>query len=325
MQMEPVNSCPICGAHGDQEFEEMRDHMFNVEGKFTLRRCSDSSCATLWLDPRPVESDIHLAYSAYYTHMQTRDIRTKGSSIRRLLKNGKKRLEQIIGLQSQRERHAAMYLDDAPRGRVLDVGCGSCLRLEDFRKQGWDVYGQDVDPALKTVAEAREIPVFIGPLTEAGFSDASFDAIVSNHAIEHMYDPGSILRECRRILKPGGVLVVTTPNSRSESLKRFGGHWAGLDAPRHLVIFSTDSLRTLAQQAGFGEIRTWSTNVRTGRFSLMSSSFHQAAKTNQPPILGSYTPLTLMREEGRQYLKTITQHSAGDTGDECVLWAIRQD
>lgn len=320
MRMEPVPQCPVCGGNGEIAFTGMIDHMLNVGGAYTLRRCNDPTCATLWMDPRPVETDIHLAYSEYYTHTQEAG---SGGSTRGALKKMRTSIDRIVGLQQQRERHFAMYLGEGNNRLLLDVGCGSCLRLEKLRSMGWRVTGQDVDPAVQKVADARQIPVFIGPLAEANFAEGMFDAVVSSHAIEHMHDPRAALRECLRILKPGGVLVFVTPNGRSASIGRFGGDWAGLDSPRHLVLFTTDSLAEIARQAGFAKVETWSTNARTSVFSSLSDYFQQVAKNGGREGVRRNTPPVVVREVSRQYWKTLTESDAGATGDECVLRAVR--
>lgn len=321
MRMESAPTCPVCGNKGLVAFESMIDHMFNVEGTFDLRRCNDVICATLWMDPRPIEEDIHLAYSEYYTHTKSGGARPN-NALRGILRFARNSAEGVTGLRFQRERITAMYLDETSRGRLLDVGCGSCLRLEHLRSLGWDVMGQDVDPAVQQEAEKRQIPIYVGPLPQANLADRSFDAVVSSHAIEHMHDPRAILRECYRILKPGGTLVFITPNSRSASIDRFDGDWAGLDAPRHLVIFSANSLANLAHQVGFDNVQTWTTNVRTSNISLQSDYFQQVARANQR-LARRNSLSVVVREMVRQYWKALTEHDAGATGEECVLRAIR--
>jgi SAM-dependent methyltransferase len=69
--------------------------------------------------------------------------------------------------------------------------------------------------------------------------------------IEHLHDPLTMLLECRRVLKPGGTLVIATPNSASLGHRTFKSDWVSLDPPRHLVLFDPPTMRRLLDEAGF--------------------------------------------------------------------------
>lgn len=75
-----------------------------------------------------------------------------------------------------------------------------------------------------------------------------------SHVIEHVPSPVELLAECRRILKKGGVLVALTPNARSSVHKHYGRNWRGLEPPRHLQVFTTNSLARIANSAGYDAV-----------------------------------------------------------------------
>ena len=105
------------------------------------------------------------------------------------------------------------YLKADDRGRLLDVGSGNGLFLHQMKRLGGAVAGVELDGRAASVARAKfGLEVFEGPLEEATFPDEYFDAITMNHVIEHVLDPVGLLKECRRVLRPGGKLVVTTLN-----------------------------------------------------------------------------------------------------------------
>jgi 2-polyprenyl-3-methyl-5-hydroxy-6-metoxy-1,4-benzoquinol methylase len=145
-------------------------------------------------------------------------------------------------------RRDHMFLLGRTPGALLDIGCGNGTNLDRFRKLGWNVFGQEVDPKAAVVAATRGFPVFVGPLSALAPS-CRFDAIIMNHVIEHIRDPLSLLVECRRLLKPSGVLVITTPNAAGLGAKMFGRYWRGYEVPRHLFVFAPASLATILKRS----------------------------------------------------------------------------
>jgi SAM-dependent methyltransferase len=79
----------------------------------------------------------------------------------------------------------------------------------------------------------------------------SFDVVTLSHVIEHLHDPRPALREIHRLLAPGGLVMITTPNLDAYGLEVFGRCWRGLEPPRHLVLYTSRSLGGLLSDAGF--------------------------------------------------------------------------
>jgi len=156
-------------------------------------------------------------------------------------------------------------LDDLARlgvhgGRLLDVGCFGGTFLQHARQRGFDVAG--VDPsydAFRYVCEVLGLPAAHGTLRGAGFPAASFSAVSLLDVIEHVPEPVDELQEVFRILRPGGALVITTPDAagllqRILKVKRrmLGQEWCPIDSvPWHLWGFTRESLRLCAEKAGF--------------------------------------------------------------------------
>ena len=144
------------------------------------------------------------------------------------------------------------------RGRVLDVGCGRGLLLEEFKSRGWEVHGTELSE--KAAAYARDVlhlPIQIGSLETIGYPDGHFDAITLWHVLEHLPDPRVLLAEAHRILKPGGVLLVGVPNFGGWEARFCGDKWFHLDAPRHLTHFTKKMLKQVLKENNFKESR-WS-------------------------------------------------------------------
>ncbi len=144
------------------------------------------------------------------------------------------------------------------QGRLLDVGCGPGRLLQELREQGWDVQGVDFSSTAVSRAQRVGLNVRQGDLLTVGFDDNCFDVVLFSHSLEHVFDPVATLREARRILKPGGRLLLFLPNAGSAEAALFGQWWVAWDPPRHLFHFDKGSVTRLLDKAGFGivEIRT---------------------------------------------------------------------
>jgi ubiquinone/menaquinone biosynthesis C-methylase UbiE len=119
---------------------------------------------------------------------------------------------------------------------------------------GWNSQGVDFDQNAVELARKNGLKVDVGTLESQNYPESSFDAVTINHVIEHVPDPVSLLKECRRILKPGGTIALATPNSQSLGHHIFKNNWRGLEPPRHLQILSAKATKTLFASAGFKQI-----------------------------------------------------------------------
>src|SRR5262249_42271987 len=83
------------------------------------------------------------------------------------------------------------------------------------------------------------------------------DFIHVSHVIEHVRDPLATLRRVAALLKPDGTLYVATPNVESYGRRRCGEYWLGWDPPRHLFVFTPETLRHAAERAGLRVKKLW--------------------------------------------------------------------
>lgn len=138
---------------------------------------------------------------------------------------------------------------------LLDVGCGNGKFLQQAKLYGWHVTGLDVDDNALRVAESRGVDVYKMQVEEFSKEEIKFDIITMNQVIEHVPDPHETLRACYNILKPGGSLWIATPNIESVGHEYYESDWRGIEAPRHLVIFSCASLTRILESIGFRNIK----------------------------------------------------------------------
>ena len=130
-----------------------------------------------------------------------------------------------------------------PVGRVLDVGCGPGFFLGAAANMGYDVWG--LDPSAYIVGVAQEkfgARVRQGTIHTVGFELHSFDVIVAFDTFEHIYDPTRFLDAARELLKPRGVLAITTPDPTSVLARVFGRRWVSFKIPEHIFYWSRSTL-----------------------------------------------------------------------------------
>lgn len=133
------------------------------------------------------------------------------------------RASPIISYEQELRAHTVLeLLAVKPGERVLDIGCGNARDIARIAELGGDVVGVDISAGM--VAAARQelermgksgIALRVGDATSLDFPDASFDKVLCSEVIEHIPDAPRALREMHRILKPGGSLVLSTPNRGS--------------------------------------------------------------------------------------------------------------
>lgn len=252
MRASPRPRCCVCGSPGAPLYRDLSDSMFSAAGSWSISRCADPGCGLLWLDPMPLAEDLPAAYETYYTHGEP--AKTGVYRAGKLLYNA---LADCVlwtaGIPLDRRRAELMFLGGSRPGTLLDVGCGDGTFLARMRDRGWSVTGLDFDPvAARTARERHGLEVHVGTIEQA-FSGrrALYDVITASHVIEHVPEPAAFLAQCRALLRPGGRLVLKTPNARSYGARRYGAAWRGLEPPRHLHIFTAPSLTSCARKAGF--------------------------------------------------------------------------
>ncbi len=140
--------------------------------------------------------------------------------------------------------------------RLLDFGCGNGLFLELAEKRGYETWGVDIGPDNVDAARERlgHDRVFQGEVDDVpAIADGGFDIITMWSVLAHLADPAAVLARLRRLLNPGGVLLILTVNAQSLQLRTFRGGWSGFTR-NHLMFFDHRTLPRLLQSAGFSGV-----------------------------------------------------------------------
>lgn len=274
----PVPACPACGSAGRPVQSNVYDPDGVISEPWSFKQCVNTDCGLVWLDPAPRPEEMWKAYTTYHTHTRKPGKRLAQATLslaHRLINLCLQLLWLANGLKREADYLRFMTLAQVPAGKLLDVGCGGGRFLNRIKKRGWQVEGSDFDAqATRKVTARYGIKTHVGDLLQCALPADSFDVITMSQTIEHLYAPEMTLRECLRILKPGGLLVMTTPNCASIGAREFGALWRGWEAPRHLQLFTVASLQRLTRHAGF-EV----TEART--YSAGAAVVYRVSRTNQ--------------------------------------------
>jgi SAM-dependent methyltransferase len=228
--------CNLCGRSDSEFLFEARDRLHGIPGTFRYVRCRN--CGLVYMNPQIVPEDLARVYPLDYGphHAADKERRTQQS-----LKAELRRTPFVLSLCA----------GCTEASRVLDVGCGAGAFLHKVRDlTGCAVYGVDNSEAAAAAARtAHGIDVFCGDVLDAPFPDGFFDAVTAWSFLEHVPNPRQVLRRISQLLKSGGHCIVGVPNTASFNARVFRDRWYHLDCPRHLHLFSPETLTKLMQQA----------------------------------------------------------------------------
>ena len=147
-----------------------------------------------------------------------------------------------------------------PDGALLDVGCNIGMFMKAARDGGFAVTGVELNAGC--AAYGREnfvLDIRSASLEGAAFPAGTSDVVTLFDVLEHVPDPRALLSGVRRTLKPGGLLVVQSPNLDSFMARLMKENWNWLTPPDHLYHFTPGALVRLLENGGFrvAELRTW--------------------------------------------------------------------
>jgi SAM-dependent methyltransferase len=260
-----VDTCPVCGG----EWARARYDLSGLH--FRIVDCT--SCGLGRLHPRPASEVVFQFYPASYYGVT-------GAKFVPLIEW----LVRLVGARHVRSLSRGLEVG----ARVLDVGCGRGVLLSALAERGFEAHGFEVSPSAAAGVDRRAIVRCGENLQEAGYPRAYFDQVIIWHVLEHLPDPRRSLDEIRRILKPGGRLVVAVPNYSSLQARCCGAGWFHLDPPRHLYHFPAKGLRRLLESTGFRVEREHHFSLRQNPFGWVQSILN---RISQLPRNGLYSLL----------------------------------
>jgi SAM-dependent methyltransferase len=224
-----VARCPLCGVVPRGLARRARSWLDDVPGTYTVRRCPN--CYMWVTSPRPAKEDLADAYPPGYHRVGISDTATYSRPV---------------------------------RGKLLDVGCGVGDNMIRAQAVGWDCTGIEIAPEAVEIARARGLKVIQGDATEDVYPDTEFDRVVCWHTLEHVHDPGLLLRRLREAVKDEGGVSLLLPNPHSVQAVLFRRYWYHLDLPRHLHHLQPRDVNALAEANGLSVVSIRHTASPTG-------------------------------------------------------------
>ncbi len=226
--------CPVC--HSTSFLPVL------VKFDYNIVRCQD--CDLLYVNPIPSDESLQTYYQNpdYFDGDSGQGYQNYADMKKALRPHFRRRLNAI---------------DSAlpTRGSLLDFGCAAGYFLEMARADGWRIAGVELAGGMAQQA-AQNLQMPISP-SLAESPEKPFDAITLWEVIEHLPRPVEQLRELYNALRPGGALMLSTPNTDHWQAVQEPHAWVGYRPPAHLIFFTVPTLERALRQAGFERITTF--------------------------------------------------------------------
>ena len=243
-----MRECIVSSAH-----REVKKY-HRVDG-FDYVRCD--TCELIFVDNVAPTSELYTAYDG-----------GAWKAFRRKIMAPFRTFDQIPNLAKSMSRAAGIfnfaashYPTPGPDSTFLDIGCNTGFLLVKAAEAGYNVYGIELVAVLLEQFRRKykrfANQVFAGRFMDVqnSFSDEMFDIVTGIDVIEHLEDPNADFSNIYRILKPGGIFVIQTPNGDSPEAKTQGDHWGALKPLEHLQLFSRKNLGIFAEKFGFRDVQ----------------------------------------------------------------------
>lgn len=242
--------CRICGNTEGNRLIQVREMMVGLRELFDYLECA--ACGTLQIAQVPADLGRYYG-SGYYSYAAPK---LRQNVLHSFLRQHRARhylgQPDLLGrLLARKQRRSFFdYMRRAGAGLdtpVLDVGTGNGALLGEMFKHGFrNLTG--VDPFI--AGDIIYNPWFRVYKRDILAESGQYGVVMMNHSFEHMDRPQEILAKARTLLRPGGTLLVRVPLAGGYSYRKYGKDWVGIDAPRHLYLYTQGSFTALAARAG---------------------------------------------------------------------------
>ena len=243
-------SCAFCGENNSTLFADGFDYQYwTSKQKWQFVQCSQ--CGHVYLNPRPSPDESDKIYPSNYYTLEGRHTKSQSTLIAKFK-------EYVIWKR-------LAYFDDlfSSGANIIEIGSGDCSLLIQIKNKypNCQVTGIDLSFSdnVKRTCEEVNIRLFEEPIERSILPDNSFDLVIMNQVIEHLWQPSQVIDNIVRMLKKGGHLSIETPNLSGYDQKLFArSHWGGYYFPRHLQLFGHTSLKNILENRGMSVLKQFS-------------------------------------------------------------------
>jgi SAM-dependent methyltransferase len=311
--------CRVCGAAFNGNPFVAREMMIGTRDPFEYWECGECGCVQILEVPDNLDRYYPRSYFSFKPYR--RPVRTL---IRRII--DRRRVQHAFGAEDWLGKSAnrilkpldyvdwCLFARVGTDARVLDVGCGAGKLV--FRmKLGGFKECTGVDPHIEADIEyPLGVRVYKKKIVElAAQRPGEFDFIMFHHSLEHVSDPHESLEAARRLLAPGGKLLIRIPVAGSYAWRRYGENWVQLDPPRHLWLPTVDGMHRLAGENGFSLARA--RHDSTPLQFIGSELYQRNIPLNAPPRMKS-----IFRVKSLRRFADATRHLNEDAdGDQALF------
>ena len=277
--------CPLCSSVAPP-LSDCHDDRHAAPGVYAYHKCSQ--CQAVFQVNRLPEERLAALYTEYYPRSALSIDDWKPSANK-------------SGFLAWLEGYASVHRYVPSKSKVLDIGCGFGEALGYYRSIGCEAYGYELDENAGRIASAQGLNIRQGIFEPGHWEESFFDVVTLDQVLEHIYEPVDFLTGLRKVLRPGGLLILSTPNAVGLGLKLWGKKWIHWHAPYHVHLYTPKSLHGVLAKCGFA-----CQSLRTVTYSVWLRS--QLLHLIYYPKPGEKSLLWDVRAQGR---KKFSQRIAG--------------
>lgn len=235
--------CPGCELRWFKWVTRTHDYDYHTtDMEFVVAECE--WCGVRYLYPRPTIEELGKVYPKEYSAYHFTKI---ANPLIRMARNF---------MQTMKARKILRSIPkDVGFPCILDVGCGSPALLKSINEKASGpviLFGNDFNDEVLQEIKNEGLNAVPGRFEDVDLTEKSFDVIVMNQVLEHVYDVGGALDKARQLLKDTGVLFIEIPSTDGIDARLFKYHnWGGYHAPRHLSYFNAAKLTKVLAEHGF--------------------------------------------------------------------------
>lgn len=308
-----IKNCRIC-EHEITRQITIREMQLGLREDFSYGVCSHCGCIQIMEVPAQIEK----YYPAYYAPFNKKaPLLRKLTLFKRWVKNIRVRRKYKQG--SNLVLNYLGPINISTDARILDIGCGNGVLICNLYNQGF-YHVEGVDRFIpQEINYGHGVKVVKKDLSE--FKSKNYDVLMMHHVLEHIENQAGVLKECHRLLKDDGRLLIRVP-ILGEAYKIYSENWVQLDAPRHFFIHTLMSMNILAQKTGF---RVHQVVFDSGSFQFTGSEMYKRDIPLYDPI--SQKPNAVeqyfSKEEIDDFEKQAEKLNENGTGDQAMFYLTK--